>query len=129
MPERKKDRQERLRNLLLEEKRRLWSELRVELFRNQEKLHNQFDIPQDIGDLSMLDVLSDTGIALADIMRERLTRMEEVEKKLADGTAGICEDCGEEIEEERLHVVPYAIRCVACQEKHEGPSFPPKSTF
>ncbi len=129
MPERKKDRQERLRNVLLEEKRRLWSELRGELFRNQEKLHNQFDIPQDIGDLSMLDVLSDTGIALADIMRERLTRMEEAEKKLADGTAGICEDCGEEIDEERLRVVPYAIRCVACQEKHEGSSFPPKSTF
>jgi DnaK suppressor protein len=129
MPERKKNRQERLRRILLEEKQRLWNELRGELFRNQEKLHTQFDIPQDIGDMSMLDVLSDTGIAVADIMRERLTRMEEVEKKLAEGTAGICEDCGEEIDEERLRVVPYATRCVTCQEKHEGPSFPPKATF
>jgi DnaK suppressor protein len=129
MPERKKDRQDRLRSLLLEEKRRLWSELRGELFRNQEKLHSQFDIPQDIGDLSMLDVLSDTGIALADIMRERLTQMEEAEKKLVEGTAGICEDCGEEIDEERLNVVPYAIRCVSCQEEHEGSSFTPKSTL
>jgi DnaK suppressor protein len=129
MPERKKDRQDRLRSLLLEEKRRLWSELRGELFRNQEKLNSQFDIPQDIGDLSMLDVLSDTGIALADIMRERLTQMEEAEKKLANGTAGICEDCGEEIDEERLRVVPYAIRCVTCQEEHEASSFTPKSTL
>jgi len=38
MPERKKDRQERLRSLLLEEKRRLWSDLRGEFFRNQENL-------------------------------------------------------------------------------------------
>ena len=129
MPEQKNSRQERLRSILLEEKRRLWGELRRELFRNQEKLQSQFDIPQDIGDLSMLDVLSDTGIALADIMRERLTRMEEAEKKLAEGTAGICDDCGEEIDEDRLRVLPYAIRCVSCQEKHEGLSFPPKSTI
>lgn len=129
MPERKKDRQDRLRSLLLEEKRRLWSELRGELFLNQEKLHSQFDIPQDIGDQSMLDVLSDTGIALADIMRERLTRMEEAERKLVNGTAGICEDCGEEIDEARLRVVPYAIRCVTCQEAHEGSTFPSKSSF
>lgn len=127
MPERKKAREENLRSLLLEEKRRLWSELRGELFRGQEKLSAQFDIPQDIGEQSMLDVLSDTGIAVADVMRERLTHMEEVERKLAEGTFGICEDCGEEIEEARLRVVPYAIRCVACQEKHEGPSFPPES--
>jgi DnaK suppressor protein len=129
MPERKNARYERLRNVLLEEKRSLWNELRGELFRNQEKLHTQFDTAQDIGDRSMLDVLSDTGIAVADIMRERLTRMEVVEQKLAAGTYGICEECGEEIEEERLRVVPYAIRCVACQEKHEGPSFPPESTI
>jgi DnaK suppressor protein len=129
MPKRKNTRQERLRSVLLEEKRRLWNELRGELFSNQEKLHTQYDTPQDIGDRSMLDVLSDTGIAVADIMRERLTRMEEVEKKLAAGSYGICEECGEEIDEERLRVVPYAIRCVTCQEKHEGPSFPPESTI
>ncbi|MDD2319715.1 MAG: TraR/DksA C4-type zinc finger protein [Geobacteraceae bacterium] len=129
MAERKKARHERLKNVLLEEKRRLWNELRRELFRNQEKLQTQFDTAQDIGDRSMLDVLSDTGIAVADIMRERLTRMEEVEQRLAAGTYGICEACGEEIDEERLRVMPYAIRCVACQEKHEGPSFPPEATI
>ncbi|MHC1698724.1 MAG: TraR/DksA family transcriptional regulator [Geobacteraceae bacterium] len=129
MPEQDTSRQARLRNILREEKQRLWNELRSELFRNQEKLHSQFDIPQDIGDLSMLDVLSDTGIALADIMRERLTRMEEAEKKISAGTVGICEDCGEEIDEDRLRAIPYAIRCVDCQEKHEGSTFPSKSTI
>lgn len=129
MPEQDTSRQARLTNMLREEKQRLWNELRGELFRNQEKLHSQFDIPQDIGDMSMLDVLSDTGIALADIMRERLTRMEEAEKKINAGTAGICEDCGEEIDEDRLRVLPYAIRCVDCQEKHEISAFRPKSTI
>lgn len=129
MPELEKSRQERLRSILLAEKQRLWNELRNELFRNQERLNSQFDVPRDIGDMSMLDVLSDTGIAIADIMRERLTRMEVAEKKLVDGTAGICEDCGEEIDEDRLRVLPYAIRCVSCQEKLEASSYSPKSTI
>jgi DnaK suppressor protein len=129
MPELEKSRQERLRSILLAEKQRLWNELRNELFRNQERLNSQFDVPRDIGDMSMLDVLSDTGIAIADIMRERLTRMEVAEKKLADGTAGICEDCGEEIDEDRLRVLPYAIRCVSCQEKLEASSYSAKSTI
>jgi len=123
------ERRERLRELLREEKRRLWNELRSEIFRDQEKLHSEFDIPQDIGELSMLDVLADTGLALADIHRERLTRMEKAEHKLIEGTLGICEDCGVEIDEDRLRAVPYAIRCVRCQELSEGPSHHPESRY
>lgn len=123
------ERTERLRELLREEKRRLWNELRSEVFRGQERLHGEFEIPRDIGEQSLLDVLADTGIAIADILREKLTRMEEAEHKLLAGTFGICEDCGAEIEEKRLRAMPYAIRCVRCQERHEGPSFPPESTF
>jgi len=129
MTRKEKERQERLREILREEKRRLWQELRSEIFRDQEKLHSEYDIPQDIGEQSMLDVLSDTGLAVADILRERLTRMEEAERKLEEGTFGMCEDCGVEIEEERLRVIPYAVRCVRCQERIEGPSYPPEGTY
>lgn len=125
----KSERQQRLRELLREEKRRLWNELRTEVFRDQEGLHAEFETPRDIGDQSLLDVLGDTGLAVAGILRERLTQMEVAEHKLVDGSFGICEDCGAEIEEERLRAVPYAIRCVRCQERHEGPSYPPESTF
>lgn len=129
MTRKEKERQERLREILREEKRRLWQELRSEIFRDQEKLHAEYDIPRDLGEQSMLDVLSDTGLAVADILRERLTRMEEAERKLEEGTFGLCEDCGVEIEEERLRVVPYAVRCVRCQERSEGPSYPPEGTY
>jgi DnaK suppressor protein len=33
----------------------------------------------------------------------------------ADGGYGRCEDCGKEIGEERLAVLPSATRCVTCQ--------------
>jgi DnaK suppressor protein len=116
-----------MKEILLEEKRKLWNELRMELFPVQDKLNSQFDNPQDIGDQGMLDLLADTGLAVSDILRDKLSRMDAAERKLEEGSYGICEDCGVEIAEERLRVQPYAIRCVPCQEKSEGPSYPPGS--
>ncbi len=121
----KRDRQAKLKSILLDEKRRLWNEMRSELFSDQDKLHTQFDIPQDIGDMSSIDVLADTGLAVTDILRERLSMMDAAERKLTEGSYGVCEDCGEEIDEERLRVQPYAIRCIKCQTRREGPSYPP----
>lgn len=114
-----------IKEILLEEKRKLWNELRSELFPAQDRLHNEFDIPQDIGDRGMLDLLADTGLAVSDIIRDKLSRMDAAERKLENGSYGVCEDCGVEINEERLKVQPYAIRCVPCQEKLEGPTYPP----
>lgn len=129
MPYRELMRTERLREILKEEKQKLWDELHAKLFVEQEWLREQFDNPGDIGDQSMLDVLSDTGIAVADILREKLTQIEVAEQKLSRGSYGICEDCGREIDEERLRAVPFAERCVTCQELIEGPSSPPGKTL
>ncbi len=35
-------------------------------------------------------------------------------ERIADGTYGVCENCGEDIGEARLQVVPEATRCVSC---------------
>lgn len=118
-------RQSAMKEILFEEKRRLWADLRMEVFREQEKLNTQFEIPQDIGDMGMMDLLADTGLAVSNILREKLSRMEEAVRKLEEGTYGICEDCGEDIPVDRLHVEPFAVCCVRCQEKREGPSYPP----
>jgi DnaK suppressor protein len=39
--------------------------------------------------------------------------------RIEKGTFGHCEDCGIEIPEARLEVVPYARWCVRCEQKHE----------
>jgi len=118
----KRNRQVRLKEMLLERKRKLWIELRNELF---EKLgreyHTQFETAMDYEDQAFADLLEDTGLTIADIRREELTRMDEAMRKLDEGTYGICEDCGEEIEEGRLRVVPYALYCIKCQGRYEGP--------
>ena len=39
--------------------------------------------------------------------------------RLDAGTYGTCESCGKKISEARLDAVPYANRCVSCEEKVE----------
>ncbi|MGD0885474.1 MAG: TraR/DksA C4-type zinc finger protein [Thermodesulfovibrionales bacterium] len=40
-------------------------------------------------------------------------------KLLEDGTYGICEECNDEISEDRLSIVPFALYCQVCQETIE----------
>ena len=114
------------RNLLLEQKKKLWAELREELFAETgEALHSQYDIPQDVGEMSILDLLSDAGLAVADIRRAQLTSLDEALKRLEMGSYGTCEGCGERIDMQRLRLVPFTAYCLECQKQQEGPSRPP----
>jgi DnaK suppressor protein len=123
-------RQLRLKALMADTKRRLWGELREELFRTLgEGLHTQYDIPQDIGEQGILDLLEDTGLAVADIHREELSRLDDALRRLEAGKYGICEECGEEIDEARLQVVPYAVCCAECQERRDSPVHIPKAVL
>lgn len=123
-------RDEDLQEILMEKKRRLWNELRVELFENLGAQSNaQYENALDDGDRSLLDVIGDTGLSVADSRKEELSHLEEAERKLTEGTYGICEDCGEEIPTGRMKVAPEAIYCVSCQEKHEVPQFAPHATI
>ncbi len=115
---------------LLAEKRRLWGEVRRELFKNiGEEMHSPYEFPQDPGEQGGIDLLEDIGLAETDIRRQELTQIEEALGRLADGTYGLCEGCGREIDVERLRVAPYASRCIDCQKQLEGPSSGRSSTF
>lgn len=39
--------------------------------------------------------------------------------RICKGEYGMCEDCGERISQRRLKAVPYARRCVGCQDRIE----------
>lgn len=120
------ERQARLRRILLDKKRRLWNELREDLFEETgEELSSQYSIPLDPPEAGLIDLLEHMGLALADIRQEELTRMEEAEQKLREGTYGFCDECGKEIDERRLEAVPFAIYCIDCQRKHEMHRYPP----
>lgn len=110
----------RLRKLLIDRKRRMWGDLRDEFFRKLGKEYNtQFDNPHDIEELALIDMIEDMGVAVADIHRQELVAIDEAIKKLEDGTYGVCSACAEDIDEERLKVVPFATHCVNCKSKTE----------
>jgi DnaK suppressor protein len=48
-------------------------------------------------------------------LRDQLERLGRARQAIAAGTYGICVDCGQPIPEGRLHALPDAERCVACQ--------------
>jgi DnaK suppressor protein len=42
------------------------------------------------------------------------------QRRLEDGTYGVCADCGDPIAEQRLLAMPQAPYCTACQARHES---------
>jgi DnaK suppressor protein len=73
----------------------------------------------DDGDWSVIDLSEDISLKQLSTHRENLLKIDEALRKLAEGTYGKCEDCGEEISEKRLKVIPFAIYCIDCKEKRE----------
>jgi DnaK suppressor protein len=55
-----------------------------------------------------------------EVLQTRFSQIGEALERLRSGRYGICDDCKKAIPRERLEAVPSAIRCVACQEKHEA---------
>ena len=70
------------------------------------------------------DVASDL-YAGEEILAERVTLSHELEAvddalgRVANGTYGICIDCGRAIAPERLAALPQAARCITCQRRSE----------
>lgn len=51
--------------------------------------------------------------------RAKLNAIEAALEKLRNGTYGLCEECGGEINKKRLKILPFARYCIACQEEIE----------
>lgn len=121
-------RRDRLKKVLVERKRKMWNDLRDDFFRKLGSEYNsQFDIPNDLEDLSVIDVVEDMGLTISDIRKEELVRIDESLRKLDQGTYGLCEKCGAEIDEERLEIEASTNHCLNCQselEKMEGKKKP-----
>ena len=58
-----------------------------------------------------------TNDAVVSDLEARLLNVKKALDKIEDGSYGICEKCGAEIEEERLEANPAASTCVACAQE------------
>lgn len=55
-------------------------------------------------------------------MNQHLRQVQAALKRLGEGKYGICAGCGNDINPERLKVIPYTTFCVSCQERFERAS-------
>lgn len=70
-------------------------------------------------DWAQADAERDLAFALEERESAELVSIDEALKRIADGSYGLCVDCGASIATARLHASPTALRCVGCQEKAE----------
>lgn len=61
----------------------------------------------------------DRDIALEANRERMLEAINAALERIREGSFGKCEDCGTEIPKARLDSLPFALRCVACEKRHE----------
>ena len=80
------------------------------------------DRPADVGDAlehSDGNVQGDLELALLQMRAATLIRIDEALVRLDAGKYGSCFECAEEISEQRLRALPFAVRCRTCEERRE----------
>lgn len=77
------------------------------------------DTAIDEGDWAVVDISEDLSLRRLDSHRQLLRDIDECLRKIQEGTYGFCEECGEEISQKRLNVIPTATLCIDCKENKE----------
>lgn len=60
-----------------------------------------------------------TDLRLRDHAARALHQIEEAERRIDDGTYGVCTNCGEDISRARLQASPEAALCIDCKQDAE----------
>ena len=68
------------------------------------------DSEEQATDLENQDALE--GIENSEI--QEIRQIEEALKRIAEGTYGVCTQCGADIDPKRLKALPIATRCISC---------------
>lgn len=77
------------------------------------------DVEGDDVDVIQGRILAHTASQLMKRDTDKLTKIQVALNKIADGTFGACEECGEGISEKRLLINPGFITCIMCAEELE----------
>lgn len=80
----------------------------------------QEEPPRDEADESVRDQIRDLRLSLAENDARMAQAIERALERMSHGEYGICIECGNPIEYERLKLVPWALRCVDDQESLEN---------
>jgi len=110
----------RYRETLVELRNRLTGEVRKAM----SKVANQAAAPDELSHVPTHAADRDSegldrDIALEATREQMLEAIDRALARIDEGSYGRCEDCGGEIPRVRLDALPFAARCIACEERQE----------
>ncbi len=70
-------------------------------------------------DRAALESDRNATLRIRDRERKLIAKIEEALERIADGTFGVCEECGEQIGADRLHARPVTTLCIECKNEQE----------
>jgi RNA polymerase-binding transcription factor len=74
----------------------------------------------DPTDRASLEGNRNLTLRIRDRERKLITKIDEALGRIADGSYGVCEDCGGPIGVERLRARPVTTLCIACKSEQEA---------
>ena len=75
---------------------------------------------QDIADKASNSYTKEFLFSLSNTERDMLAQVDEAIVRIDDRRFGTCVVCEDELDKKRLEAVPWAKRCISCQEKQES---------
>jgi len=71
-------------------------------------------------EVSDLDVQEDIALVLVQMTHETLGNIDAALARLHEGRYGRCLECGDDITSSRLRALPFAVRCLDCEDAREA---------
>jgi DnaK suppressor protein len=74
---------------------------------------------RDAEEQSVDEFVQEVDLALMQMKTDTLRKIDQAIQRLEQGNYGRCEECDQEIAAARLRALPFAVRCLDCQEASE----------
>lgn len=114
----KTSRYRELKKMLEDRRRELMTEVQGKIRDVRAESGKERDV-LDQGESSEVDIQEDIEFALIQMKSETLNKVNEALRRLDENTYGNCFECGDEIGEARLRALPFAVRCIDCEQERE----------
>jgi len=109
-----------LKAILEERKRQILSQVQEKIRDvRSENVTGKVNNVLDPGESSEAGIQEDIEFALIQMKAETLNKINEALTRLEEGAYGNCFECGEEISQARLRALPFAVRCIECEQARE----------
>jgi DnaK suppressor protein len=114
-------RYEELKRMLEDRKREVLDQVKGKIRDvRAENSYGKMNEVLDSVESSEADIQEDIEFALIQMKAETLSKIKEALSRLEEGAYGNCFECGEEIANQRLRALPFAVRCKDCEEAREA---------